>query len=477
MESPLEVPPNLNLSRMQRRLVDCFRIVNPNVPVGPITRSAASEENVDAWQQHDLTIIANTSKGAGGTGKTTTTTFICNGLVEGVVGHGCDVLLINTDSQASLEDRVLGKLLDTVYGGDITQFKQLNGLMPLPANHTPSDLMESLGSCFELQYNFMLRPPKLIKIDVTRLAARDYNVGPAPSPHYAYLVLSSEDIGKWDEQLSVSRYLVRSGEAIKKQTFGAFYSLLKIIAHKLDLPMAVVDMGPGNGIFNRNIIAVSHGFYLPLSADQKAMSNIMAMARVIPAWALEWAEWQALAEGPNRYPLPTHRPKLLGVIFSKIGARGSVRPYNLCQILLKCYEVITQQLEPALRLQQMTLEAADYQAVVPNILPLITPAAQGLQAMPVPVPGVVGLLLDFDQLRIMSERESVPVPFLKRHQLLTMHELAYHEVLAQLAANPNAPLPADIHFLTPVSNPNDLLTKIARIRGMTEQILALIDHL
>ena len=97
--------------------------------------------------------------------------------------------------------------------------------------------------------------------------------------------------------------------------------------------------------------------------------------------------------------------------------------------------------------------------------------------MPALAQGVVGLMREFDQLREMSERESVPVPFLQRHHLNTMQGAAYQQFLNVLANNPNAPLPADAQFLVPINNRNAMEAKVRNIYEMTRLYMMMIDAL
>ena len=75
----------------------------------------------------------------------------------------------------------------------------------------------------------------------------------------------------------------------------------------------------------------------------------------------------AVQANGNRYPLPNHKPKFLGVVFARVGARGAVRPYNQYQILLRCYDAITNRLMPAAAANNMALEPEQYQAVMRGI--------------------------------------------------------------------------------------------------------------
>jgi cellulose biosynthesis protein BcsQ len=121
---------------------------------------------------HDVLSIQVTSKGAGGTGKTTTAWS----LAEGLARAGQRVLLLNTDSQPSVEERLLGKLVHMSFGGDYDLFYELNGL----------ERQQTLrGGLFALR-NF--EPPgvgqvptpvprRAVEVDVERVASPNHQQG------------------------------------------------------------------------------------------------------------------------------------------------------------------------------------------------------------------------------------------------------------------------------------------------------------
>ena len=166
--TPLVLPPNF--TENQKQLADCFLIVDPMD--GP--RGKMRSSDLEPWRRHDFKIITTTSKGAGGTGKTSTACTVGVGLVQGILGRPAhNVLLVNADSQASLEDRMIGKLVDTVYNGEMNYFKELNNLVT--GQQQPSDLLEGLQSCMKADTDYRLVAPRLIQIDCGRLSAKGYN--------------------------------------------------------------------------------------------------------------------------------------------------------------------------------------------------------------------------------------------------------------------------------------------------------------
>lgn len=103
---------------------------------------------------------------------------------------------------------------------------------------------------------------------------------------------------------------------------------------------------------------------------------------------------------------------------------------------------------------------------------------QGAQTAPTPVPGVVGILREFDTLQYMSERESVPVSYLQRQHYKTMQNALYDQYVNLLQANPNLPVPPDSQLLQPAGDVNGLNTKVENIKDMTDIFrLVITDNL
>ncbi len=156
-----------------RRLVDCFRIVNPE----QLTRSfKTSEWTTSTFNGVDPFITVSTAVGAGGTGKTTVSSTLA---YDRVLQHKTSALVINADAQASLEQRTLSKLIYRLYHDDWGLFLELNGLQPF-LNSTqlgvPTNLKDSLLTLFRLggEYNNRIWPPKVVSVDLTRLQSSGY---------------------------------------------------------------------------------------------------------------------------------------------------------------------------------------------------------------------------------------------------------------------------------------------------------------
>lgn len=138
----------------------------------------------------------------------------------------------------------------------------------------------------------------------------------------------------------------------------------------------VADMGPGNGAFNRNVFGCCHFWTLPLNIDGKAEYTITSFAQKLPVYTADMADLRMRTAGPdNMYPMPTHTPKFLGVVFTRLGGRGSVRPFNQYFKLLQCQQRLQNSLLPSCAACGMALTPERYQTPLQRILNVVRVAA------------------------------------------------------------------------------------------------------
>jgi cellulose biosynthesis protein BcsQ len=159
-------------------------------------------------------------------------------------------------------------------------------------------------------------------------------------------------------------------------------------AYMVNASYTIVDTGPGSGPLLMNIVMSSHGFILPVGIDQKAASCFISMARSIA----HWTDAQDLTSHvrirnvvnpdvvsrqtgevlqTNRYPLPLHVPKFLGAVYSRLGNRGHVYPYNQYIAMIQANAKLNQTLMPILLERGMLLDDLLYQQALQDI-PLVS---------------------------------------------------------------------------------------------------------
>lgn len=171
-------------------------------------------------------------------------------------------------------------------------------------------------------------------------------------------------------------------------------------AYVLGLRYIIMDLGPGNGKLNQLAIMCSSGWFMPLSIDNKCQSTIYSFANKLPDWAVDYVALVTETVGAdNPYPLPHQElnvavppaiqqlpmllqphqpniiprlPKFLGIIFSRIGVRGSVRPYNQYSALLRAQELVTNHMIPSAIACNMALAPEAYNQCLAPIAQVVS---------------------------------------------------------------------------------------------------------
>lgn len=156
---------------------------------------------------------------------------------------------------------------------------------------------------------------------------------------------------------------------------------MQMCSYMFNAQYVVADLGPGNGRFNRNVIMTSHGIFIPLCIDGKARSTIASLAARLPQWRIELEQLRVLTNNvDNVYTLPDHVPKLLGVAFTRMGARGAIRPNNHFKAMIECLGAITSELIPAATTSGMALPMEQYQRFLLRIKNLVSRLGGGCSA-------------------------------------------------------------------------------------------------
>ncbi|KAK9807018.1 hypothetical protein WJX72_010801 [[Myrmecia] bisecta] len=140
---------------------------------------------------------------------------------------------------------------------------------------------------------------------------------------------------------------------------------------------------------------------------------------------------------------------------------GPVRPHNQYLAMLAANDAITTRLMPALAQHGMQQPLA--QQIAQEVAQVLSNT--GIAA-PGPTAGVAGVVREYDQLKYMTERESIPVPFLQRWHFLTLEGAAYEEYEQQRQLDPNAAMPPVTTMLKPAGKQTELEQKVLTIRRM-----------
>ena len=150
------------------------------------------------------------------------------------------------------------------------------------------------------------RPPRLGERSTTRAQTRIRLPPAAPKVK-----------SRAQSRIPVESHLRSSTEPLKNLP-GSFSYLFDITAERYDADYVLIDLSPGLGSINQNLVATADYFMVPASPDVFSVMAVDSLSRVLPKW-MTWAhnaaKLDALANAD--YPFPEPRLKFLGMIVQR----------------------------------------------------------------------------------------------------------------------------------------------------------------
>ena len=251
----------------------------------------------------------------GGVSKTTT----CFNLGWMLAERGKTVILVDADPQCNLT----GMTLDV---------SEADALDKYYAQHPQGNLREALEPAFKS------RPRPLEPVECVQVKGR-------PG---LYLVPGHVGLAEDEVSLGIAQQLSESVQALKNLP-GSFHYLFEITAAKYEADYVLVDLSPGLGAINQNLVATADYFLVPTSPDVFSVMAVDSLARVIPrwvTWARRAAELDDLSEAD--YPFPSPSLKFLGVIIQRYRLRNGAPTQGFEKYFDRLAEAVEGQLRPAL---------------------------------------------------------------------------------------------------------------------------------
>jgi hypothetical protein len=142
---------------------------------------------------------------------------------------------------------------------------------------------------------------------------------------------------------------------------GSLDFLITRTAESVSADYILIDMSPGLGSVNQNLVAISHYLILPTSPDVFSVMAIDSLSRVLP----RWRRWAAQAGNmpvlrDAAYPFAPPKTRVLGTIVQKFRPRYG-RPAQAFQKWIDELEVaVRDRLRPELRTAGMLLPPSVY---------------------------------------------------------------------------------------------------------------------
>lgn len=178
------------------------------------------------------------------------------------------------------------------------------------------------------------------------------------------LLLIPGHVGLAEDEVSlgIAQQLSESVQALKNLP-GSFRHLFDITAEHHAADFVLVDLSPGLGSINQNLVTTADFFAVPASPDVFSVMAIESLARVLPRW-IRWArsaaELEALASAD--YPFPKPDLKFLGTIVQRYRLKGGIPTEAFRSYFDELDRAIEDILVPALTRAELLLEPKRYKA-------------------------------------------------------------------------------------------------------------------
>ncbi len=265
----------------------------------------------------------------GGVSKTTT----CFNLGWMLAERGHRVIMVDADPQCNLTGMVL----------------DLSGEDALEAFYKEDpgrNLKEALEPAFKS------RPRPLQPINCVPVSERDG----------LYLVPGHVALAEDETSLGIAQQLSESLQGLRNLP-GSFSHIFQLTADQYDADFVLIDLSPGLGAINQNLVATADSFIVPCSPDVFSVMAIDSLSRVIPRW-IEWARRASQLEvlATADYPFVAPDLKFLGVVVQRFRLRSGKPTKAFAAYFEKLSAAINGALVPALSKNGVMLPDESYDA-------------------------------------------------------------------------------------------------------------------
>jgi len=178
-----------------------------------------------------------------------------------------------------------------------------------------------------------------------------------------FLVPGHVELAEDETALGIAQQLSESVQALRNLP-GSFHHLFQLTADAYNADYVLLDLSPGLGAVNQNLVATADHFLVPTSPDIFSVMAINSLARVLPQWA-SWAERAASlpALANADYPFPKPHLKFLGVVIQRYRLRNGSPTQGFERYFDELANAINNNFMPALQHADLVLPDAEYNAV------------------------------------------------------------------------------------------------------------------
>lgn len=264
----------------------------------------------------------------GGVSKTTTSFNVGWKLAE----LGSTVVLVDADPQCNLTGMVTGFTDHADLQSIVSRGTIYSGLMP----------------AFEAQ------PREVAAVPLQKVQGRQG----------LYLLPGDIRLAEYENTLGIAQELSGSIQALKNLP-GSLSFLIDKTARSVGADYVIVDLSPGLGPLNQNLVSTSDYVVLPTAPDFFSVMAIDSISRVLPRWK-RWADQAAAMPvlSGAAYPFTAPGTKVLGTVIQKYRPRSGQPAAAFQRWIDELNEAVKTRLIPALKeggllLPEETYAAAD----------------------------------------------------------------------------------------------------------------------
>jgi cellulose biosynthesis protein BcsQ len=175
-----------------------------------------------------------------------------------------------------------------------------------------------------------------------------------------YLIPGHVGLAEDEVSLGIAQQLSESVQALKNLP-GSFRHLFALTATEYAADYVLLDLSPGLGSINQNLVATADFVAVPASPDVFSVMAIQSLSRVLPrwmSWARNAAQLEALATAD--YPFPEPRLRFLGTIVQRYRLKGGEPTEAFRNYFDQLDTAIDDILVPALMKADLLLEPQRY---------------------------------------------------------------------------------------------------------------------
>lgn len=264
----------------------------------------------------------------GGVSKTTTAFNL--GWILAERGHR--VLLVDADPQCNLTGMVMG-------------FNSHADLEEFYSAEPTRNLKAALRPAFESQ------PVPLTPVECVEVDGRDG----------LFLLPGHVGLAEYEVQMGLAQELSGSIQALQNLP-GSIRRLYEITATHLDAEYVILDLSPGLGAINQNLVMTADYLIIPTTPDVFSVMALDSLSRVLPRWH-SWLNRAASMEifREAAYPLSAPKLKFLGTIVQRYRTRAGIPSKAFQAYFEKIDSAMNETLIPQLAKMGAVLELEQYQ--------------------------------------------------------------------------------------------------------------------